>query len=73
MSVQVPNEIGALTQWRREVFSRRRKVTDIDSLTLAAIHEANARDEIRAGLFSAAKDSRLKAAAVLLSEVEVPE
>lgn len=64
-------EVGALAEWRREVFNRRRRVTDIDSLTLAAIHEANARDEIAGGLLSAARDSRLKAAVLLLADSDI--
>jgi hypothetical protein len=66
----VPPEVGALNQWRREVFNRTRRITDMDELTLAAIHEANALDELRLGLDRAARESRLKAAAILLAAVE---
>ena len=69
--IDVPPEVGALKQWRREVCRRERTLTTPDALRDAAIHEVNARDEIRQGLFSAARDSRLRAAALLLANAEV--
>jgi hypothetical protein len=56
----IPPECGALAQWQREVASGFRKKTTMDALWLAATHEANARDELRAGLRDAARISRRK-------------
>lgn len=67
--VPVPAEIGALVQWRREVAARTRRTVDIDPLTRAAILEANARDELRYGMQSAARQSRLDAASIIVDAV----
>jgi hypothetical protein len=64
--IQVPAECGAFEQWRREVAAGVRKKTDIDALSRAAIHEANARDELLGGMQGAARQSRLDAADAII-------
>jgi hypothetical protein len=58
-------EAGALALWKRELARGERTMYTPDDLRLAAIHEANARDELRWGMINAANESR-RAAAVLL-------
>jgi hypothetical protein len=59
----LPSESGALNQWRQEVASGVRKKTTMDALWEASVHECNAREELAAGLRSAAIISRRKALA----------
>lgn len=59
-------EAGALNLWRREVGLGLRTMYAADDLRDAACYEANARDELRAGMIGAANESRRKAAAILV-------
>lgn len=67
--IEMPAEIGALAQWRAEVAGGSRRKSDIDALARAAIHEANARDELRDRLRAAARGSRLRAAELIVEAV----
>lgn len=65
----VPDEIGALRLWWTELSFGKRQISDIDSLWRAACKEAQARESIRLGLYSAARDERLAAALLLVEEL----
>lgn len=59
-------EAGALSLWKRELAAGLRTMHTADDLRDAAIHEANAREEIRNGHIAAANESRRQAAALLV-------
>lgn len=69
----VPDESGALIQWLKELRAGVRKLTDMDVLHRAACHEAAAREDLRAGLWAAAKYSRTKAIETILDAARRPE
>lgn len=61
VELALPPESGALIRWRQEVQSGQRRKTTIDSLTKAACHVINAREDLSRGQRNAARQSRLKA------------
>jgi hypothetical protein len=65
----LPDEIGALTQWRAEVASGVRSKETPDALAKASAYELNSRDELRLGLRSAARQSRLAAIDTIVESV----
>jgi hypothetical protein len=65
----VPEEVGALSEWRRQVADGKRKVTDRDHLRNAAIREANARDYLKWGAMRAATEDRIRAAELVMMAV----
>ena len=54
----IPGESGAVRQWRLEIAANARRKTDMDALAVAACYEMSAREEIAAGLWAAARQSR---------------
>ena len=64
----LPGEVGALHLWWDELNAGKRRVSDFDSLWRAACKEAQARESIRLGLYSAARDDRLAAALIVAQE-----
>jgi len=62
-------EIGALSEWRRQLRAGERKPTTFDALWRAAMYEERARDELRLDQVSAANESRMQAAELLLGEL----
>jgi hypothetical protein len=65
-NIQLTAEVGALTEWQREIHDRKRTVHDRDPLWVAAVAEANGRDYIAAGLIPAANECRAEAAATIV-------
>lgn len=59
-------EAGALAQWRSEIRQGLRTKLTVDSLWLAAVHEAQARDYLRDGMVDAANEARRQSARLVL-------
>lgn len=59
-------EAGALSLWKRELACGKRTMYTADGLRDAAILEAQARDDLREGMISAANEARRAAAAILV-------
>jgi hypothetical protein len=70
--MKIPAEVGALRLWWTELQSGERLRSDRDAIWRAACYEARARDEVRDGLLTAAREDRIRAAEIIadaLSEV----
>jgi hypothetical protein len=59
-------EAGALALWKAELARGMRTMHAADELRDAAVLEAQARDDLRAGMIAAANDARRAAAALLV-------
>lgn len=64
--VEAIAEIGALSEWRRQLRAGERTPLTFDALWRAAAYEERARDELRLDQVSAANESRIMAAELLL-------